>query len=155
MKAPLPELSIRDVHLIQVSHDSPGQPNYRSGTCLGGLRTRYSHGYRVDVNADRMSTRQARGIQGRPASAERVEHPSGVRIEIEVTQGEVQREHRVVRADRIEPEPIPRPFADFSHPGHDRIVLAMFRPDGKEDDPGQSGSRIFALWLPGSVGECR
>src|ERR1700738_4839429 len=103
MKAPLPEFSLRDVHLIQLSQDSPGQPNDRRGTCLGGLRTRDGHGYRVDVHGVRMSARQARGIQGRTATAERLEHPPSVRVELELTEGEVQWEHRVVRADRIEP----------------------------------------------------
>lgn len=78
-----------------------------------------------------MSACQARGIQGRPTSAERVEHPPSVRVELELTEGEVQREHRVVRADRIQPKPILRPLADFSRPGHDRIVLAMLLLDGE------------------------
>jgi hypothetical protein len=42
---------------------------------MDGLRTRYSDSYGVDVNADRLSTGQTRGVESRPAPTERVQDP--------------------------------------------------------------------------------
>lgn len=104
----------------------PGVSGWQAGLPRRDSRTRSSRGNGdgngIDVNADLQPTRQPGSVEGGPTSAEWIKHPAGARIEPELLQWEVQRKHGVVRAQRVEPEPILRPRPNRGYFRHAGIV---------------------------------